>query len=156
MTPAYFAAPLSEFLSYYNVLQYTRHEIEGWITLRNRASHADRPRRYALSRDARPVLMRIELAACDLLFNKLHWSTGDSGRRDVWYPSGGMLPDGLHAVAWLDSKIRLHAEALFDGFGAYPYDRTCKVNLHPADWWLDSSFPVKGQVSIETVASLRR
>ena len=44
---------------------------------------------------------------------------------------------------------------MIDGFGAYPYDRTCKIGSNPRDWWLDTAFRAQGQGSIETVTSLR-
>jgi hypothetical protein len=151
------ALSLSDFLGYYDKLQYTLQEVEEWHRLRNLASHADRPGRpYALSRDVRPILKRVELAAHDVLFKKLNWNAPDSRRSDIWYPSAGILPDGQHAVAWVhSSSIKFHAKLLFDGFGAYPYDRSCEVHSHPPDWWLDTSFPVKGQASLETMGSLR-
>jgi hypothetical protein len=134
---------------HYDKLEYTLQEVEEWRRLRHLATHADKPDRgYVLHRDVRPVLKRVELAAYDVLLNKLNWSTPNSRRRDIWYPSG-ILPDGHHAVAWVNSSsIKLHAYSLFDGFGAYPYDRSCKVRSHPPDWWLDTTFPIKGQIRI--------
>ena len=154
--PAGIVRPLSDFLAYYDKLQYTLQEIDEWRRLRHLATHADQPSRgYVLHRDVRPVLKRVELAAYDVLLNKLNWNAPDSRRRDIWYPSG-ILPDGHHAVAWVNSSsIKFHAHSLFDGFGAYPYDRSCKVRSHPPDWWLDTTFPVKGQMSLETMGSLR-
>ena len=154
--PAGIVSPLSNFLSYYDMLQYSYGEIEEWRDLRHQATHADRPgQRYVLCRDVRPILGRVRFAAYDVLFNKLNWNAPDSGRRDTWHPSGGILPDGHRAVMRVHSSVNLHANSLFDGFGAYPYDRGCRVRSHPADWWLDTSLPVEGESTIETIASLR-
>jgi hypothetical protein len=154
--PKRIVGPLSDFLSHYDKLQYTHSEVEEWHDLRHRATHADRPgRRYVLCRDVRPVLQRVQFAAYDVLFNKLNWNAEDPARRDVWYPPGGILRDGQHAVLRLHSSANLQAGPLFDGFGAYPYDSRCKVRDHPADWWLDTSFPIKGESTFETMASLR-
>ncbi len=88
--PAELVSPLADFLGHYDRLQYTHDEVEKWHQLRNQATHADRSgRRYVLARDVRPVLMRIELAAYDVLFNKLTWNQPDAARRDTWQPAGG-------------------------------------------------------------------
>ncbi|HEY3978306.1 MAG TPA: hypothetical protein VGM79_13600 [Streptosporangiaceae bacterium] len=64
-----------------------------------RATHADRPGRpLAVARDIRPAIMQAELAADDVLFDKLHWSQPDTARRDTWQPAGGVLPNQQHAV----------------------------------------------------------
>ena len=44
---------------------------------------------------------------------------------------------------------------MIDGFGAYPSDRTCKIDSYPRDWWLDTALRAQGRSSIETVISLR-
>jgi hypothetical protein len=156
LQPAALVTPLASFLSHYDTLQYTRDEVERWHVLRNRATHADRSSQtYALARDVRPVVMRVELAAYDVLFNKLHWNQPDSARRSAWHPAGGVLPDEQHAVLRVDAQFTAEARQLIDGFGAYPYDRTCKIGQYPDDWWLDPFFRVQGQSSIETVGSLR-
>jgi hypothetical protein len=99
--------------------------------------------------------MRVELAAYDVLFNKLNWNNPDPARRDSWHPAGGVLRDGRHAVIRARAQMTAEAKRLIDGFGAYPYDRTCTVGEHPGDWWLDRSFRPQGQTSIEVVGSLR-
>jgi hypothetical protein len=153
--PAALVTPLAGFLSHYDKLQYTRTEVEHWHALRNRATHADRASKaYALARDVRPVVMRVELAAYDVLFNKLNWNQPDTARRSTWHPAGGVLQDEQHAVIRTHAQITTEAEPLIDGFGAYPYDRTCTIGQHPDDWWLDPSFRPQGQTSIETVDSL--
>ena len=154
--PTGLVQPLADFLGHFDRLRYTRDEVEQWHHLRNQATHADRPsRRYVLARDVRPVLMRVEVAAYDVLFNKLNWNQPDSARRDTWQPTGGVLPDEWHAVIRVGASVRAEVEPLFDAFGAYPYDHTCKIGSYPPDWWLDAAFGVKGQTSIETVRSLR-
>jgi hypothetical protein len=68
LQPAALVTPLASFLSYYDKLRYTRDEVERWHALRNRATHADRTgQAYALARDVRPVVVRVELAAYDVL-----------------------------------------------------------------------------------------
>jgi len=154
--PAQLVSPLADFLGYYDKLQYTHGEVEQWHQLRNRATHADHSNKgYVLARDVRPVIMRIELAAYDVLFNKLNWGQPDSARRDTWQPAGGVLPDERHAIVRTHASVKFEAHQIFDGFGAYPYDRTCKISSYPADWWLDAAFRVTGQGSIESVNSLR-
>lgn len=154
--PTALVRALADFLNHYDKLQYTHDEVERWHQLRNRATHADRGgRRYVLAGEIRPVLMRVELAAYDVLFNKLNWHQADSGRRDIWEPAGGVLPDERHAVIRAHAPVRFEAQPLFDGFDAYPYDPTCKIDQHPEDWWLDTGLPPQGQTSIDTVSSLR-
>ncbi len=53
------------------------------------------------------------------------------------------------------AAIKMEAEPIIDSFGAYTYDRTCKIGPFPQDWWLDTAFRVQGQTSIESVTSLR-
>lgn len=148
--------PLTDFLGHYDKLQYTYDEVEQWHQLRNQATHADHhDKPYVLARDVRPALMRVELAAYDVLFNKRNWNKPDSDRRDVWQPAGGVLPDQRHVIMRVHGSVRMEAESMIDGFGAYPYDRTCKISSCPQDWWLDTAFIAKGQGTIESVSSLR-
>jgi hypothetical protein len=149
-SPPEFVNPLSDFLGYFDRLEYTRDEIAWWHQLRNQASHGDRSdRQYVLSREARP-----ELAAYDVLFNKLNWNQSDSTRRDIWDPPGGVLSDELHVIIQVHASVKIEAEPFLDGFGAYPYDRSCKIESYPSDWWLDTSFRVKTQIPVESVGSL--
>jgi len=99
--------------------------------------------------------MRVELAAYDVLFNKRNWNQPDSDRREVWQPAGGVLRDQRQVMIRVHASVTMEAEPMIDGFGAYPYDRTCKIGSCPQDWWLDTAFRAKGQGSIETVTSLR-
>jgi hypothetical protein len=137
--PAGLIRPLADFLRYYDKLQYTYDEVEQWRQLRHQATHADhRDRRYVLARDVRPALIRVELAAYDVLFNKRDWSQPDSDRREVWRPAGGVLRDQRQVVIRTHASVRLEADPMMDGFGAYPYDRSCKIGSYPRDWWLDT------------------
>ena len=154
--PAGLIRPLADFLRYYDKLQYTYDEVEQWRQLRHQATHADhRDRRYVLARDVRPALMRVELAAYDVLFNKRNWGQPDSNRREVWQPAGGALRDQRQVVISTHASLRMEADPMIDGFGAYPSDRTCKIDSYPRDWWLDTALRAQGRSSIETVISLR-
>ncbi|MDQ2883670.1 MAG: hypothetical protein M3Y48_21565 [Actinomycetota bacterium] len=155
--PGNLVTPLSDFLGYYDRLQYTHDEIKTWHQLRNRATHADQPnnpkKQPALARDVRPVLMRVELAAYDVLFNKLNWNKPDSARRDVWTPTGGVLRDERHAILRTQTATRMEAIVMLDGFGAYPQDPSAKLESSREDWWLGTA--IAGQTKIETVESLK-
>lgn len=154
--PAGLVRPLADFLGYYDKLQYTYEEVEQWRQLRHKATHADhRDRPYVLARDVRPALMRVELAAYDLLFNKRNWGQPDSDRREVWQPAGGVLRDQPKIILRVDASITVEAHRMIDGFGAYPYDRTCRIASLPLNWWLDAGFRAQGQENVETVTSLR-
>lgn len=156
--PKKLVEPLSDFLRYYDQLQYTPDEIKTWHQLRHRATHADRPnnpnKRPALARDVRPVLMRVELAAYDVLFNKLNWNKPDSVRRDVWAPAGGVLRDERHVVLRVRTATRME-KIILDGFGAYPYDFSAKLKSSREDWWLETGQGPIVQINVETVESLR-
>lgn len=154
--PTELVHPLATFLAYYNRLDYTSDEIERWHQLRNQATHANRPGRgYVLSRDVRPTVMRVEFAACDVLFNKLNWNSPDTSRRDSWQPAGGVLPDERHVIIRVGASLTVDANGLLDGFGTYPYDRQRKVFHWPEDWWLDTTFRAKGEAKFDSVTSLR-
>jgi hypothetical protein len=157
--PKKLVEPLSNFLRYYGRLQYNVDEIEAWHQLRHRATHADKPnnpnKKPALARDVRPTLMRVELAAYDVLFNKLNWNKPDSARRDVWTPKGGVLRDERHAVLRAQTATRMETIGILDGFGAYPYDFSAKLESSREDWWLEASQGIAAQTNVETVESLR-
>jgi hypothetical protein len=157
--PGKLVDPLSDFLSYYDRLQYTLDEIETWRQLRHRATHADKPnnpnKKPALARDVRPILMRVELAAYDVLFNKQNWNKPDSARRDVWTPTGGVLRDERHAVLRAQTATCMEAIGILDGFGAYPFDFSAKLESSREDWWLETNQGTGAQTKVGTVVSLR-
>lgn len=157
--PKNLVEPLSDFLGYYDRLQYTLDEVETWHQLRHRATHADKPnspnKKPALARDVRPVLARVELAAYDVLFNKLNWNTPDAARRNVWTPTGGVLRDNRHVVQRVRTATRAEAIGILDIFGAYPYDYSAKLTSSREDWWLGTNQGTAAQIEIEVVESLR-
>jgi hypothetical protein len=76
---------------------YTHHEVDGWIRLRDPATHADMRTDFVLEAEVRPSLRRMEQAALDVLLNKTAWRDPDPRRRDVWRPTAWTRTDPAKA-----------------------------------------------------------
>jgi hypothetical protein len=72
-------------------------------------------------------------AAYDVLFNKAHWRSPSTERRDCLRPLAGTtdLNNGLFVTQGAKSTI---IGAIEDGFG-YPLDLSASLTSLPAGWW---------------------
>ena len=68
---------------------YHRSEIAKWVSLRNPASHANKQKSkfIVLEADVRPIILRMEQAAMDVLFNKKDWHQKSTDRRELLRPN---------------------------------------------------------------------
>jgi hypothetical protein len=152
--------PVSEFLTYVDVLGYSQEEVDHWFrVLRHLATHADRREDFALARDVMPVLNRVEFAAYDVLLNKRDWRGRGKERRHVWLPDSAPMRDGLPAKYRIHTRARVDI-AWLDGFGAYLQDldlRLQELGGFPDDWWLgpDRGENLQQPGSFEVVQSFR-
>jgi hypothetical protein len=113
---------------------YERSEIVHWVeVLRHPATHADVRRDFVLEADVRPVILRMEQAAVDVLLNKARWRDPSTVRRDAWLPTAGTrAPDG-EAYAFQHTEVRIIGE-LSDRWGEYPLDLERRIRA-PESWW---------------------
>lgn len=93
----------------------------------------DRIRR-AIERDVRPVIHRMELAAYDVLFNKVDWQNSSTKRRNVFSPPAQWDANSSKLTIKQGSTPTLEWQIL-DQFGAYPKDLSTIINELPKDWW---------------------
>jgi hypothetical protein len=149
--------PVAEFLAHFDVLQYGQDETHHWfVTLRDKATHADKREDFALARDVEPVLSRVEQAAYDVLFNKANWRSADTERRAAWLPEGGVLPDGSGVIR-RDGRAPFVAKTM-DGFEAFPLNLQARMTEpYSSDWWLEADLDKRLTRAgrIEVVESLR-
>lgn len=112
----------------------TEDEVAHWfLTLRSRLNHADRQDEYARNRDVDPHLARMEVAAYDVLFNKLKWRDPDVSRRDPELPlMGAIASDGAAVLAAGGSKVR---GTWLDPYGTFALD--FRVTMDLGDEWFD-------------------
>ncbi len=128
--------PLSLFLDGAE-LGYTRPEVERWVVgLRHPATHADRRDEFVLESDIRPVILRMEQAGYDVLFNKSIWRDRSTERRSVWVPSAGSLSADYqkHFRMQHNTTGALYVQ-IFDGFFSYPLDLSAPRMEVPDEWW---------------------
>jgi hypothetical protein len=133
--------PVSEFLTYFDVLEYSEAEVSEWLTvLRHLITHADRRDEFALSRDLLPVLNRVQTAAYDILLNKATWRDAGIDRRRTWHPPCGVLADNTTVVIVQGSEF-VSEMTILDAFGSYPVDLSAPPAASPSDpsIWLDPS-----------------
>jgi hypothetical protein len=115
---------------------YDRAEIDCWLRLRHRATHADRRRKFAVERDTRPVVNRMEQAAFDVLFNKEKWSDPGTTRRKVFNPTYGSLSAHVLKMFKTPEAVVLMSFSFFDGFSTYPLDlRLDLYKCAPKTWF---------------------
>lgn len=127
---------LAEFLAKRPRLGYTKTEIKQWIrSRRGRAIHADRSAPL-VGADLGDVVDRMLLAAYEVLFNKKHWHSYDSARRDAWTPSIGPIDaQGNWFVRQFHTGAPLKAQ-LCDPFGVYPLNLAASgLQLADQEFW---------------------
>jgi len=128
--------PLYQFLK---LKGYSESEVAYWIKLRHRATHADRKSKpLAFESDIWPVIYRMEIAAYDVLFNKIEWNKPSAKRRNIFSPP----------IMWdLKSKKVVIEKGttptmgfkILDQFGAYPKDLSeMKIEL-PQEWYVKTA-----------------
>lgn len=71
-------------------MNYDRREVESWVKVRDKMTHADKSSTVLLERDIGHVVHRVLQAAYEVLFNKAKWRRCESSRRDVWFPVCGI------------------------------------------------------------------
>ena len=100
---------------------YSRGEIDAWADFRHPLSHADRKKTtlIAMTRDIRPVLMRLKQACLDVLFNKQDWGNPSNVRRDVWRPDAFTTSPSGSIVTKRATRLGLLFRT-YDEFGRYP------------------------------------
>lgn len=100
---------------------YTKREINHWLELRDRATHADvKPgHKLAYEKDVYQLIGRMQQAAYDTLINKEHWQANDTNRLERWAPNFGTTSTkgGLFITKGRAAALTM---SILDGFGAYP------------------------------------
>jgi hypothetical protein len=80
--------PMYQFLSGAN-LKFSKKEVGKWTNeLRNPTTHA-KDKLFLMELDVLPFVERMELAAYDILLNKLKWNNHSSERKNSWQPDYG-------------------------------------------------------------------
>jgi hypothetical protein len=129
-------------------LGYHRPEITTWVSLRDGASHADKQKTNSivLEADVRPIVMRMEQAVMDVLFNKKDWHHKSTDRRHLLRPNVATTSTSgsLRLVRGTDATFTIQT---FDEFGAYPYF-TYNLLLPQTEWWWK---PLKAPLSSGTL-----
>ena len=100
---------------------YSREEIKEWISFRHSSLHADQKKslEISLASDVQSYLMRMEQAAIDVLFNKKHWCSSSSLRRDTWRPEAWSTSKEGKMSVLKNSKLSFRFR-IYDEFGVYP------------------------------------
>ena len=76
--------PLTAFLMQNKFLNYTQSEVESWIKIRHKITHANHIDGFLINRNLYSVMARIEQGAIDVLFNKNLWNQNSSSRRQIY------------------------------------------------------------------------
>ena len=117
LAPSKLQAPLVQFLD--ARYAYTPDEIGSWIKVRDPATHSAPRKTFALERDARPLLPRMEQAARDVLFNKALWGDPSLARRETWEPTAWTVTQKGRGQATSGLPMRAGIQVT-DPFDAYP------------------------------------
>jgi hypothetical protein len=113
-------------------LGYTQREVGHWVEgLRNPAVHATM-KRVVFEGDVLPVITRVQQAAYDVLFNKLHWGSKTATRRRLLSPPTGFGPKGVFVRKETTAALKFQ---LLDDFGVYPLDLSIGSVQIPEEWW---------------------
>lgn len=125
--------PLSNFLEGGN-LGYSYQEIENWIEIRDKVTHADLRSDVAFESDSSWVVGRAIQATYDVLLNKTMWRSADAGRRNCWQPPyGTSSPEmDLFLTKGFEWKSTMSA---FDEFRRFPSNLSAHINRLPDMWW---------------------
>lgn len=115
------ARKLSQFLGQVGY-GYDRNEINEWVKLRHPSTHADlkKTKWIALTSDVRQVVLRMQQACLDVLFNKERWRDQSSSRRQVWVPDAITTSRSGNLVVKQGSKKVSILFRSYDEFGVYP------------------------------------
>jgi hypothetical protein len=124
---------LSRFLDG-TVFAYTEKEVQHWIRIRNRVSHADQGSHVLLEKDVAWLVHRVEQAAYDVLLNKTTWKNKNTDRRSVWKPvAGTMSPNGDRFMTRGQAATLLYH--VYDPFRCFPLDLAVALKEYPETWW---------------------
>ena len=115
---------------------YTRHEIKEWIGLRHSSFHADQKKSLEISitSDVQSYLMRMEQAAIDVLFNKKHWRSSSSLRRDIWRPTAWSTSKHGELTVVKDTKLSMLFR-VYDEFGIFPKKLGLELSNKKDNWY---------------------
>jgi hypothetical protein len=123
---------------------YTAEEVDGWIKLRDPATHADVRHEFVLEAEVRPALRRMEQAAVDVLVNKTNWRCSDPNRRELWRPTAWTKSKLGEGVTHIRTPGRVESQ-LLDQFGAYPTYLAGVTTRLPDNWWAPAVTPKSEQ-----------
>lgn len=98
--------------------QISQSELDSWIAIRDSSTHADIKPFITIS-ETRKTVDRVELAAYDILFNKVHWRNQDVSRRKLFTPVYYSISNNDEYAIARGSTINIELQP-FDGFYAYP------------------------------------
>ena len=117
---------------------YTRKEIKEWISFRHSSLHADQKKSLTISltSDVQSYLMRMEQAAIDVLFNKSHWRSSSSLRRDIWRPKVWSISKEGEMTGLKGAKISLLFR-VYDEFGVYPKKLGLEITEKKENWYCE-------------------
>jgi len=117
---------------------YTRKEIKEWISLRHSSLHADQKKSLTISltSDVQSYLMRMEQAAIDVLFNKSHWRSSSSLRRDNWRQKVWRISKEGERTGLKGAKISLLVR-VYDEFGVYPKKLGLENTEKKENWYCE-------------------
>lgn len=124
---------LSDFLSR-NYMDYEKSEVESWVKVRDRMTHADRSRQVMLERDLGHISSRVLQAGYDVLLNKANWRKADSLRRDVWFPGCGLTNRSNFSFVHRGSALQMPFTWI-DDFRAFPVNLEVQMLMPPLHWW---------------------
>lgn len=115
---------------------YSREEIKKWISFRHASFHADhkKSREISITSDVQSYLMRMEQAAIDVLFNKTHWRSSSSLRRDTWRPEAWSTSKEGEMTALKNTKLSLLFR-VYDEFGVYPKKLGLEISDIKDNWY---------------------
>ena len=136
------AEPLEEFL--YKRFNYSRQEIDHWLSVRDDLIHADErtSKKLAFEKDTLIIEGRVKQAAYDVLFNKKNWREKDTLRREEYLPYAGTTSTSGDVYVVRGTGLNIKTQ-VFDNFGSYPMSAinisTIIKKVRP-QYWLDTEF----------------
>jgi hypothetical protein len=125
--------PLLQFLSS-STLNFNKKEIYPWfLKLRNPLTHADDIENFLLEKDVIPSIDRMELAAYDVLLNKVNWRDASPDRRYIWKPTHGSH-GGTDLFLTTGKSAQLGFQH-FDHLGVYKFNLAGGLTYTPEGWY---------------------
>lgn len=132
LPPKKLVEPLHKFLN--PKLNYTTTEIKNWFKKRDEITHADQRSFFAIEKDVRAIIPRMEQAAYDVLINKKEWRSPNVERRNLWDIKTGYINSRGGFVVVRGMELQQSFQ-LLDQFGKYPLSLKGSIGNLPEDWW---------------------